>query len=83
MEIPAFGTDTIANEQTVSDETETVLPLHGALLRDQGVPFNEIDDLSELAEDCADDGKYDFLYVGSPLKVVGGTGSPVNPVAIE
>ncbi|MFC6837743.1 cyclase family protein [Halomarina ordinaria] len=83
MEIPAFGTDTIANEQTVSDETETLLPLHGALLRDQGVAFNEINRLDELADDCAEDGKYDFLYVGSPLKIVGGTGSPVNPIAIK
>lgn len=83
MEIPAFGTDTIANEQTVSDETETVLPLHGALLRDQGVAFNEINRLDELADDCAEDEKYDFLYVGSPLKIVHGTGSPVNPIAIK
>lgn len=83
MEIPAFGTDTIANEQTVSDETETLLPLHGALLRDQGVAFNEIIKLDELAADCADDGKYDCLYVGSPLKIVHGTGSPVNPIAIK
>ncbi|WP_254545794.1 cyclase family protein [Halomarina pelagica] len=83
MEIPAFGTDTVANEQTVSDETETILPLHGALLRDQGVAFNEINRLDELAADCDDDGKYDFLYVGAPLKIVGGTGSPVNPIAIK
>lgn len=83
MEIPAFGTDTIANEQTLSEETGTGLPLHGALLRDQGVTFNEINRLDELADDCADDGKYDFLYVGAPLKIVHGTGSPVNPVAIK
>lgn len=83
MEFPAFGTDTIANEQTISDETETMLPLHGALLRDQGVAFNEINKLDELAADCADDNKYEFLYVGAPLKIVGATGSPVNPIAIK
>ncbi len=83
MEFPAFGTDTIANEQTISDETGTMLPLHGALLRDQGVVFNEITKLDELAADCADDNKYDFFYVGAPLKIVEATGSPVNPVAIK
>jgi len=83
MEIPAFGTDTIANEQTISDETGTALPLHGALLRDQGVLFNEINELDDLAADCAEDGQYEFLYVGAPLKLVGGTGSPVNPLAIK
>lgn len=83
MEIPLFGTDTIGNEQTVSDVTGTAIPLHPALIRDQGVLFNEMLDLSTLAEDCADDGRYEFLYVASPLKVARGTGSPVNPLAVK
>lgn len=82
-EIPVFGTDTLANEQTKSDVTKTRAPLHAALLRDQGILFNEINRLDELAEDCDDDGKYDFMYVCSPLKIVGGTASPVNPIAIK
>ncbi len=83
MEIPSFSTDTIANEQTVSDRTGVFIPLHGALLRNLGVPFNEICWLEDLADDCAKDGKYDFMFVGAPLKIVGGTGSPVNPLAIK
>ena len=31
----------------------------------------------------AADGQYTFLYVAAPLKVMKGTGSPVNPVAIK
>jgi len=38
--------------------------------------------LEELATACADRGHYDFLLVVSPLVVLGGTGSPVNPLAI-
>lgn len=83
MEIPAFGTDTIANEQTVSDETGTPIPLHPALLRDQGVLFVELLQLDALAAACAEDGRYAFLFVASPLKVVRGTASPVNPVAVR
>ncbi|MGH9202848.1 MAG: cyclase family protein [Vicinamibacterales bacterium] len=83
MEIPSFSTDTIANEQTVSSVSNVFLPLHGALLRDLGIPFNEICWLEELAADSAKDGQYDFLFVGAPLKIVGGTGSPVNPIAIK
>lgn len=83
MEIPAFGTDTIANEQTVSSRTGTALPLHGALLRNLGVSFNEIDWLEDLAEDCANDGQYTFLYTAAPLKIVQGTGAPVNPIVIK
>ena len=81
-EIPAFVTDTLASEQTYS-EMGLRLPLHATLIRDQGVLFTEIALLDELAADCADDGKYDFLYTCSPLKIVGATGSPVNPIAIK
>lgn len=83
MEIPSLGTDTVASEQTVHPESGTFIPLHAALLRNLGVVFNEIDWLADLAEDCAKDGQYTFLFVGAPLKVVGGAGSPVNPIVIE
>jgi kynurenine formamidase len=82
-EVPLFATDTIANEQTTSETTGTRIPLHGTLLRDQGVVFNEIVFLDDLAADCATDDKYDFLYVAAPLKIVRATGSPVNPLAIK
>ena len=83
MEIPSVGSDTIATEQTHHEESGTMIPLHMALLHYQGVIFNEIDWTHDLAEDCAKDGQYTFLFVGSPLKVVGGAGSPVNPIVIK
>ncbi|SIS65668.1 cyclase family protein [Alicyclobacillus vulcanalis] len=83
MEIPVLATDTIANETTVEPETGVVLPLHNALMRNLGVLFNEILWLEDLADDCAADGQYTFLYVGAPLKIYRGTGAPVNPVAIK
>ena len=83
MEIPSLNTDTIASEQTHHEESGTSLPLHMALLHYQGVIFGEIDWTHDLAEDCAKDGQYTFLFVGAPLKVVGGAGSPVNPVVIK
>lgn len=82
MGIPAFATDTLANEQTHS-EMGLRLPLHATFIRDQGILFTEIALLDDLAADCEADGKYDFLYVCSPLKIVHGTGSPVNPLAIK
>jgi kynurenine formamidase len=83
MEIPSIGSDTIGSEQTLHNESGTTLVLHMALLCHQGVVFNEIDWLEDLADDCAKDGQYTFLFVGAPLKVVNGAGSPVNPVAIK
>ena len=38
--------------------------------------------LQPLAEACAEEGRYEFMLTVNPLRVVGGTGSPVNPVAI-
>lgn len=83
MEIPNLVTDTIANEVTVDLASGVVLPLHSALMRNLGVAFTELCDLSKLADDCAADGQWDCLYVAAPLKVVGGSGAPVNPVAIK
>ena len=38
--------------------------------------------LEPLANACAEAGRWEFMLVVSPLPIVGGTGSPVNPLAI-
>jgi len=38
--------------------------------------------LEPLAAECAERGQYEFLLVVAPLVVEGGTGSPVNPLAV-
>lgn len=83
MEIPNLVTDTIANEVTTDPESGAVLPLHAALMRNLGVTLTEIAHLDDLAEDCAQDNQYDFLYTAAPLKIVDGTGAPVNPVVVK
>jgi kynurenine formamidase len=83
MEIPNLVTDTIANEVTIDPANGVALVLHNALMRNLGVTLTEIADLEQLADDCAADGQYAFLYVAAPLKVAKGSGSPVNPVVIK
>jgi kynurenine formamidase len=83
MEIPNLVTDTIANEVTADPVSGVVLPLHNALMRNLGVTFTEIADLDKLAEDCAADGQWTFMYTAAPLKVMGGTGAPVNPIVVK
>ena len=39
-------------------------------------------DLDSLAETAAELNRWEFLLVASPLAVIGGTGSPVNALAI-
>jgi kynurenine formamidase len=38
--------------------------------------------LDPLAAACSRDGRYEFMFVAAPLPVDGGTGSPLNPLAI-
>jgi kynurenine formamidase len=83
MEIPNLVTDTIANEVTTDPNNGVALVLHSALMRNLGVTLTEIADLERLAADCAEDGRYDFLYVAAPLNIAQAAGSPVNPVVIK
>lgn len=83
MEIPALCTDTIANETTIHKETGFVLPLHCALMRNLGVALNEICDLEELGQSCAEDKQYTFLYAAAPIKFMNATGAPVNPIVVK
>jgi kynurenine formamidase len=82
-EIVSLSTDTIANEVTFEPETGIVLPLHAALMSNLGVLFSEIIWLDDLAEDCASDGQWSFLYAAAPIHVMGGTGAPVNPIVVK
>ena len=38
--------------------------------------------LQPLAEACAEEGRYEFMLTIAPLPWYGGTGSPVNPIAL-
>jgi hypothetical protein len=46
------------------------------------VPLLDNLDLEALSAETAKAGRHDFLLVVAPLNVPGGTGSPVNPVAV-
>jgi kynurenine formamidase len=47
-----------------------------------GMPLVDNCDLEALAATCADLGRWEFQFVLAPLRVEGGSGSPVNPLAI-
>ena len=81
-EIPLYGTDTMGNEQTVSSKTGTVQPLHPALITRLGLTLAEMLWLEDLAEYCAEARQYRFFLTSTPLRIIGGAGSPVNPLAI-
>ncbi|MCY4455369.1 MAG: cyclase family protein, partial [Chloroflexi bacterium] len=47
-----------------------------------GMPLLDNANLDDLADACAEAGQYEFLLMGAPLRVRGGTGSPGNPIAV-
>jgi kynurenine formamidase len=55
--------------------------VHGAIWA-YGIALIDNMLLEDLADSCAERSAYDFMLVVAPLVVVGGTGSPVNPLAI-
>jgi hypothetical protein len=48
-----------------------------------GITIGEMFDLEALAEDCAGDGVYEFMFVAPPLNISKAVGSPINPQAIK
>ena len=47
-----------------------------------GMPLLDNANLDDLAAACAEVGRWEFLLMVAPLRVRGGTGSPVNPIAV-
>ncbi len=72
-------------ENPASGVDGAILPMHMLCLRDMGLMLGEYWNLTELALDCAADGRYEFQLVAPPpLSVTGAVGgSPVNPIAIK
>ncbi len=59
------------------------LPLHSVAIRDMGMTLGEIFDLEELSRDCATDNVWEFFFTAPPLKVIGGVGTPITPLAFK
>ncbi len=55
---------------------------HAITLAAMGLVLLDIPALEPLVETCKRLGRSDFLLTMSPLRIRGGTGSPVNPIAI-
>jgi kynurenine formamidase len=58
------------------------IPIHQCLLVGMGVHLLDNLQLGRLAAACAGAQRWEFLFVVLPLQIGGGTGSPVNPVAV-
>lgn len=57
--------------------------LHRRLIPMLGFAVGELLDFAALASLCAQDSRWDFMFVAAPLNLPGGVGSPANAVAIR
>lgn len=82
-EIAAICSDTWGVEVRPNESPDVQQPWHWVVIPAMGLTMGEIFNVKELAEDCAADGVYEFLFSGPPLIITGGSGSPINPQAIK
>ena len=79
--IAAFLPD--GDGETVPSNVEGVLyPIHPLQIIAMGMLAADSLQLEDVARACEEEGRFEFLVVGLPLRLPGGTGSPWNPVAI-
>lgn len=74
----AIGADTIAFERLAPRAGHGLLPAHRLLLVERGIYIIETLDLEGIAARAV----HEFLFLLSPLPLVGATGSPVRPLAV-
>ena len=79
--VSVLGSD--GNSDTAPSQTEGVeFPIHVLALNAMGVWLLDYLRLVELLAACREAKRWEFLFVAAPLRIPGGTGSPVNPLAI-
>ncbi len=79
--VAALGSD--GNSDTAPSSTEGVdFPIHVLAITAMGVHLLDYLQLEDLSSTCQRLGRWEFLFATAPLLIPGGTGSPVNPIAV-
>jgi kynurenine formamidase len=79
--VAALGSD--GNNDTAPSTTEGVaFPIHVLALNAMGVHLLDYLQFEDVLPHCEVAGRWEFLFVAAPLRIVRGTGSPLNPIAI-
>jgi kynurenine formamidase len=76
-----LGSD--SNSDTAPSRAEGVaFPVHVLAINAMGLCLLDYLQFEDLVPQCEAAGRWSFLCVVAPLRLPGGTGSPVNPIAI-
>jgi kynurenine formamidase len=82
-QVAAIATDTWGVEVRPNETDAATQPWHWIAIPIMGLTVGEIFYLAELARDCAEDQRYEFMFVAPALPITGAVGSPTNPLAIK
>ena len=82
-DIAAVATDTLVFEVFPCQYEDAYLPVHVLHLVEMGLTQGQNWVLDGLGDACAADGRYAFLLDATPLPLVDGVGSPLQPVALR
>jgi kynurenine formamidase len=77
QEVALIGADNFAVEMMPFPDGK-VFPVHQCVIRDFGIPLLE----GLVLEGLARKGRPEFLFTAASLPIVGGTGSPLTPLAV-
>lgn len=78
-EVTMVGSDSWVTEVVPNPNPDLIFPVHQKLLTKNGIFNLENMDLEELAEENITT----FLFIVTPIRFKGATGSPVRPIAIK
>jgi kynurenine formamidase len=77
--VTVIGSDTWVTEVMPNPTADLVIPVHQELMMKNGIFNIENMTFEELAAERA----YEFLFVATPIRFKGATGSPLRPLAIR
>jgi kynurenine formamidase len=79
--VAVLGSD--GNNDTAPSTTEGIgFPMHVLALNAMGIHLFDYLQFEDLVTRCESAGRWEFLFTAAPLRIVGGTGSPLNPIAV-
>jgi len=80
-EVAILGCDGVS-DMVPSNIEDSPLPIHHIIITYMGVHLIDNARLGPVAEACAERNRWEFLLTIAPLRLVGGTASPINPIAM-
>jgi kynurenine formamidase len=81
-DISVLGSDGVSDVVGGEMVTGWAMPVHQCVIAGMGVHLIDNIEIADLAGACVEEGRWSFLISVAPLRLIGGTGCVVNPIAV-